>query len=151
MTAEAVRNQTYVDGTRERIVEPLNKLDTAHTISPTPTSIRRSYSRRALTAATRADERDVRAGLDGEVEVAEDTNAGARGIAEVDVLEADAALDVLGGVALRGLGVDLGHRVEELDHIGRRRFGRGDIGDEGEHIARLDGREGRRLKIDKSL
>lgn len=114
---------------RERVIEPLNKLD-----------------RRALAASRRADECDIRARLDGQVEAAEHPHAGARRVAEVDVLEADLAARRGRLAALGALGVDLGHAVQAADD-GRASTLRGrDVRHEGEHVAGLDGTEGRGLQ-----
>lgn len=80
----------------ERVVEPRDELDC-----------------RRLAAPTRADERAELAGLDLDVETAQDGDVRASRVPEVDILEADVALG--GGeverLARRVLGVDIGDRV----------------------------------------
>lgn len=82
------------------------------------------YLRSALSATTSTDQGDVSTRLDCQVEVAQYTYARARGVAEVYILEADAALYVLRSLALGGLGVDSRHGIEEGDDVGGGFIGR---------------------------
>ena len=59
----------------------------------------------------------------------------------MDALEVDATLNSLRNITIGGLGVDLRGRVEETDDVGGSTLGGGNLGDEGEDIAGLDGRE----------
>lgn len=117
-----------------RVVEALHQLDS-----------------RTLSTSGGTDESDVGARLDREVEVAQDADTRASGVAEVDVLEADAALDVLRDLALGGLGVDGRDGVDEVDDISSRALGRRHVGNEGEDVAGLDGTEDGGLEGDEEV
>ena len=78
----------------QRVVETFDELD-----------------RSTLTAATGANQCNVGARLNGEVEVAENTDSRASRVTEVDVFESDPALDVLWDLALGRFGIDGGHGV----------------------------------------
>lgn len=104
---------TYVNSSGLRVVEPLNELDSGR-----------------LSATTSTDKSDVGTGLDAEVQVTEDTNTSTSGVTEVNVLEADTTLDILGNLAFSGVRVDLGDRVEQVNDVTSGTLGRGNIGDE---------------------
>lgn len=109
------------------------------------------YLRRTLTTTRSTDEGDVGARLDGEVEVAQHTNARARRVTEVDVLEPNATLDGLRDDTLSRLGVDGRGRIQKVHDIRRSTPSRRHVGHEGEHVAGLDGTEDRALEGDEEL
>lgn len=63
----------------------------------------------------------------------------------MNILEPDATSDVLRDLALCRLGVNLRGRVQKRDDVGGGSLRGGDVGDEGEHVAGLDGGECRTL------
>lgn len=96
------RTETHQNTSSERIVEPFNELDGG-----------------TLAAARSADEGNVGTGFNDQVEVAEDTDARTGGVSEVNVFEADVALDSL-GIDLDAIGgprVDFGNLVDEVDDV----------------------------------
>ena len=127
--AGITNTRTHVDGTRKRVVEPLDKLDG-----------------RTLSASRGTNERDVCTRLDRNVQVAQDTHTRTRGVAEVDVLEPDATSDVLWYSALSRLRVNLRLGVEERNSVRGSAGGGRHVWDELEDVASLNGSKGRALQ-----
>lgn len=103
-------------------------------------------SRCTLTTTTGTNERNVRAGLDNQVQIAQNADTRTSGITEVDLLEANAALDVLRNAALGRLGIDFRTGVEQRNDVSCGTLGGRHVGDEGEDVASLDRTEHRALR-----
>jgi hypothetical protein len=114
----------YHNGARKRVVEPLNQLNDS-----------------TLPASRRTDESNVRSRFDSEIEMPKHTNGRTSGVAEVNILELNSALDVIDYSAFCGLGVDFWTVIEQLDNLSARNVGFGNVRDEGEDVASLDSSE----------
>ena len=99
-----------VDRSVERIVEPLDELDDGR-----------------LAAPGLADERDVCARFDGEVESPQDANRRTGRISEVHVAELDLAHDLWDVFAVGRLGVDFDLVIQQVEDVIARSTRFGDV------------------------
>ena len=122
---------TYHDPTGQGIIEPFNQLD-----------------RGTLATSRRANKSDVCSRLDYQVQVAEDANAGASRVSEVDLFKSDLTTSglLVNLSSLSRLRIDFRDLFDKIDDIGGGTFGGGNVGNEAEDVACLDTTEGNRLK-----
>lgn len=122
--------QTHQHATSKRIVEPFDQLNGC-----------------TLAASRGTDKGNVCSGIDNQVQVAKDTNAGPCRIPEVDLFESDLAASRLGVnfSSLSRLSIDLGDLIEEVDDVVGGSSCGGDVRDEAEDVAGLDATEGNGL------
>lgn len=117
MVTVALINGTHINRSGKRVIEPFDELDSMPASQPAHWQKKAEYLRGTLTASTGTDQGDVGARLDCKVQVAEDTDAGASGVAEVHILEPDSTLNVLRDLSLGRLGINGRPGVEERDDI----------------------------------
>ena len=96
------KDTTYVDSSGQRIVEPLNELDTEkHDISTNSDITKmKNHVRRTLSTSGSTNQSNISSRFNRQVQIPQDTNTRTSWVPEVHALETDTALDVAGDLTL---------------------------------------------------